>query len=123
MSTMGTTENAAASGMLPAVPCCTYTIMPMKYPGAPTTLGMMKSPSVSENVNTDPAAMPGTASGSITLRKVCEGRAPRSAEACSSEPGTRSSAAAMGRIMNGSHMYTNTMNMPMYEDDNEGPPM
>ena len=30
ISTMGTTENAAASGMLPAVPCCTYTIMPMK---------------------------------------------------------------------------------------------
>jgi hypothetical protein len=29
----------------------------------------------------------------------------------------------MGRIMNGSHMYTNTMNMPRYEDDSEGPPM
>ena len=39
-------------------------------------------------------ALLGTASGSITLRKVCEGSAPRSAEACSSDPGTRSSAAA-----------------------------
>src|SRR6187455_3841366 len=84
---------------------------------------MMKSPSVNENVNTDPAAMPGTASGNTTLRNVCEGRAPRSAEACNSEPGTRSSAAAIGRIMNGNHMYTNTRNMPMYDDDSEGPPM
>src|SRR6187455_3834688 len=84
---------------------------------------MMKSPSVNENVNTDPAAMPGTASGNTTLRNVCEGRAPRSAEACSNEPGTRSSAAAMGRIMNGSHMYTNTKNMPRYEDDIDGPPI
>ena len=35
----------------------------------------MKSPSVSENVNTEPAAMPGTANGSTTLRNVCDGLA------------------------------------------------
>ena len=42
MRMIGTTENAAASGRFPAVPCCWYTIMPMKYPGAPTTLAQLE---------------------------------------------------------------------------------
>ena len=48
--------------------------------------------------------MPGKARGRITVRKVRPGRAPRSAEASISEPGTRSSAACTGRIMKGSQM-------------------
>ena len=46
--------------------------------------------------------MPGSASGKITLRKVWRGVAPRSAEASIRLPGTRSSAAWIGRIMKGS---------------------
>ncbi|MCY1457183.1 hypothetical protein D9M71_744500 [compost metagenome] len=64
----------------------------------------MKSPRVSEKVKIEPAAMPGTESGRITCMKVCRGLAPRSAEACSSDGGKRSSAAWIGRIMNGSQM-------------------
>ena len=76
----------------------------MKKPGGPTSCGTMKSPSVNENVKIEPAAMPGTASGSTTWRKVCEGFAPRSADACNSDGGRRSSAACTGRIINGSQI-------------------
>ncbi|MNZ47832.1 hypothetical protein D3C78_655590 [compost metagenome] len=54
--------------------------------------------------------------------KVCRGFAPRSAEACSSDGGKRSSDAWMGRIMNGSQMYTNTRNRPRCEVDRVLPP-
>ncbi|MCY1181488.1 hypothetical protein D3C76_1851280 [compost metagenome] len=64
----------------------------------------MKSPRVSEKVKMEPAAMPGIDSGRITCMKVWRGLAPRSAEACSSEGGRRSSEAWIGRIMNGSQM-------------------
>ena len=40
----------------------------------------------------------------MTFRKVVRGWAPRSLEASSKEAGTRSSAAATGRIMYGSQM-------------------
>ena len=68
----------------------------------PKIVGRMKSPSVSENVKIEPATRPGFASGSTTLRNVSHGRAPRSLEASRNDPGTRSSAASTGRIMNGS---------------------
>ena len=57
----------------------------------------------------------------MTRRKVCAGRAPRSAEASASERGTRSKAATMGRTMNGSHTYRKTRNVPRYEVDKRGP--
>ena len=62
----------------------------------------MKSPRVSEKVKMDPATIPGRASGKVTWRKVVAGVAPRSPEASSSERGTRSSAAWIGRTMKGS---------------------
>ena len=44
---------------------------PMKLEFAPpTSSGVMKSPSVSENVKIEPATMPGSTSGSTTLRTV-----------------------------------------------------
>ena len=73
-------------------------------PAPPTSVGVMKSPSVSEKVKIEPAARPGSVSGSRTLRKVCQPRAPMSADASSSDSGTRSIAAQTGMIMNGSQM-------------------
>ncbi|MCY1460745.1 hypothetical protein D9M71_783310 [compost metagenome] len=66
--------------------------------------------------------MPGTESGRITCVKVCHGLAPRSAEACSNDGGRRSSEAWIGRIMNGSQMYTNTRKRPRCEVDSVLPP-
>jgi hypothetical protein len=60
---------------------------------------MMKSPRVSEKLNIDPATTPGNASGRVIRRNVVAGRAPRSPEASSTERGTRSSEAEIGRIM------------------------
>jgi hypothetical protein len=74
-------------------------------------------------VKIDPATTPGNASGRSTLRKLCHGRAPRSAEASSSLAGTRSIAACIGRIMNGSHAYVNTRNRPRFDVESELPPM
>ena len=88
-----------------ATPTLRYTTLPMKSdPAPPTSVGVMKSPSVSENVKIDPAARPGSTSGSSTRRNVVKPRAPMSADASSSESGTRSIAAQTGMIMNGSQM-------------------
>ena len=46
MMTIGTTVKAAASGMLPAVPCCESTAWPINSRDVPTIGGMMWSPSV-----------------------------------------------------------------------------
>ena len=73
-------------------------------PAPPTSVGVMKSPSVSEKVKIEPAAIPGRIRGNSTVRNVRQPRAPRSAEASSIESGTRSIAAHTGRIMNGSQM-------------------
>ncbi len=53
----------------------------------------------------DPATSAGKINGSTTERNVRPAGAPRSAEASSSESGSRSSPAYTGRIMNGSHRY------------------
>ena len=50
-------------------------------PAPPTSVGVMKSPSVSANVKIEPAAIPGMISGMSTVRNVRHPRAPRSAEA------------------------------------------
>ena len=76
----------------------------MNNPDGPISVGMMKSPRVSENVNIDPATTPGNASGQITCRKVCRGRAPRSIDACTRLGGTRSSAAWIGNTMKGNQI-------------------
>jgi hypothetical protein len=57
---------------------------------------------VSENVKIDAATSPGAIKGTRTRRNVIHPRPPRSLEASSSEPGTRSIAAYTGRIANGS---------------------
>ena len=75
----------------------------------------MKSPSVSENVKIEPATIPGSASGRSTRRTVVVPRAPRSADASSTESGIRSNAAKTGRIMNGSQMYENTIHIAQTE--------
>ena len=75
----------------------------MNKPDGPIRVGMMKSPSVNENVKIDPATTPGNASGQTTCRNVCRGRAPRSIDACTRLGGTRSSAAWIGSTMNGNH--------------------
>ena len=41
-------------------------VLDLKYPGGPTSCGTIKSPSVSEKVKIEPAAIPGIASGSTT---------------------------------------------------------
>jgi hypothetical protein len=48
---------------------------------------------VSENVKIEPATIAGNASGRMTRKNVCSDRAPRSADASSSEFGIRSSPA------------------------------
>ncbi|MNG25389.1 hypothetical protein D3C84_1102330 [compost metagenome] len=50
----------------------------------------------------EPATTPGSASGSIRVRKVWAGVAPRSLLASKRDRGIRSTAAWMGRIMKGS---------------------
>ena len=70
----------------------------------PMSSGVMKSPSVSENVKMEPATMPGNASGNTTVRSVRNWRAPRSDDASMNESGMRSSAVYTGMIMNGSQM-------------------
>ena len=80
----------------------------------PTSNGVMKSPSVSENVKMEPATRPGSASGSTTLRRVRPSRAPRSLDASMNESGIRSSAVYTGMIMNGSQMYENTSHIAVW---------
>jgi hypothetical protein len=46
---------------------------------------MTNSPIAGMNTSMEPAMMPGSDSGRVTDRKVCQGREPRSAEASSSE--------------------------------------
>ena len=87
------------------MPTLSYTTLPMKSePAPPTSVGVMKSPSVSENVKIEPAAIPGRINGNSTERNVRQLRAPRSADASMKESGTRSIAAHTGRIMKGSQM-------------------
>src|SRR5919201_6304678 len=101
MTTSGTLANAAANGTFDATPTLRYTTLPMKSdPAPPTSVGVMKSPNVRENVKIEPATTPGSASGNSTLRNVRQPEAPRSAEASKYESGTRSIAAHTGRIMN-----------------------
>ena len=63
MITTGPMVMAAASGTLPPVPWYEYTACPMKNLELPSASGMMKSPSVSENVKMEPAITPGNARG------------------------------------------------------------
>ena len=56
----------------------------------------------------DPATTAGRAMGRTTERKVRRAWAPRSEDASSSESGSRSSPAKIGRIMYGSHRYEST---------------
>jgi hypothetical protein len=58
---------------------------------------------VSEKVKIEQATTAGSANGRITARNVRQAPAPRSEEASSSESGSRSSPAKIGRIMYGSH--------------------
>src|SRR5688572_10195494 len=105
MVAMATNVKAAARGVFPTTPTCRYTCWPMKNEESPNIDGRMKSPSVNENVKIEPAMSPGFAEGSTMRRNVNLGLEPRSLDAAMDVPGTRSSAASIGRIINGSHRY------------------
>src|SRR5439155_27267724 len=63
----------------------------------------------------EPATIPGTISGKTTVRNVFHPRAPRSEEPSSSDPGTRSSAAYIGRTTYGSHRYEKVIQTATFE--------
>ena len=52
--------------------------------GPPSSAGITNSPTAGMKTSSAPAMIPGSDSGSVTVRKVTKGRAPRSAEASSS---------------------------------------
>ena len=76
---------------------------------APLYVGIDQGFFKAEKLKIEPAMMAGVSSGSTIVRIVCHVDAPRSPEASSSESGTRSRPAKIGRMTYGSQMYACVM--------------
>ena len=108
-----TTDRAAPSGQLKAMPNWLNTRRPKVKPWVPpTSSGARKSPVARMKQNIAPITAPGRLIGKVTRRKVCQGVAPRSAEASSRLFGMRSSAMNTGKIMNGSMITDMVISTP-----------
>ena len=57
----------------------------MMLSGPPSSSGITNSPTAGINTSIDPAMIPPFVSGTMTLKNVFNGRAPRSSEASTSE--------------------------------------
>ncbi|SVK54837.1 Uncharacterised protein [Acinetobacter baumannii] len=57
----------------------------MMLSGPPSSSGITNSPTAGMNTSIEPAMIPPRVSGTITLKKVFSGRAPRSSDASTSE--------------------------------------
>ncbi|MNF16018.1 hypothetical protein D3C80_2188660 [compost metagenome] len=57
----------------------------MMLSGPPSSSGITNSPTAGINTSIEPAIMPPRVSGTITLKKVFNGLAPRSSEASTNE--------------------------------------
>ena len=70
----------------------------------PRITGFRYSPISGMNTSSEPATMPGAASGRVIRRNARRGLSPRSSAASTSDQSSRSSAAYSGRIMSGRYV-------------------
>jgi len=79
------------------------------------------SPIALAKPSTIPASTPGNASGKVTVRKTCQGAAPRVPAACSSLRSTASIESRIGRTKSGNAMIPQASAAPVQRNANTIP--